>query len=115
MARLASLVAVLLAFPAMGIGADPKDWPSYNGGAAGWRYNAGETALGKATAGKLVEKWRFPATGDQRKIGVVHATPVVVDGHVYFGTVTEPTFFCSSPRRQAELVVSTATEAQGEE
>ena len=59
--------------------------------AAGSRYNAGETALGKATVGKLEEKWRFPA--DRRptsRSASVHATPVVVDGHVYFGTVTQP-------------------------
>ena len=96
MTRFASLVAVLLALPGVALGADPKDWPCYNGGAAGWRHNAGETALGKDTAGKLVEKWRFPAN-DRRKIGVVHATPVVVAGHVYFGTVTDPTFFALDP------------------
>lgn len=97
MTHIASIVAVLIAIPAAVRGADPKDWPSYNGGATGWRLNSGETALGKDTAGKLVEKWRFPAAGDDRKIGVVHATPVVVDGHVYFGTVTDPTFFALKP------------------
>jgi polyvinyl alcohol dehydrogenase (cytochrome) len=97
MIRFASLVAVFLAFPAAGLGADPKDWPSYNGDAAGWRHNAGETALGKTNVGKLEEKWRFPAAGADLTIGVVHATPVVVDGHVYFGTVTRPTFYKLSP------------------
>ena len=94
---IAPLVAVFLALPAMSLGADPKDWPSYNGGAAGWRHNAGETALQRGNVGKLVEKWRFPAADDDRKIGVVHATPVVVQGHVYFGTVTDPTFFALKP------------------
>src|SRR5215467_11703357 len=98
MIRFASLVAVLgFAFPAAVRADDKKDWPSYNGGVAGWRYNAGETALGKTTVGKLEEKWRFPAKDADLKIGVVHATPVVVDGHVYFGTVTQPTFYKLSP------------------
>src|SRR5262252_9851075 len=97
MIRFASLVAVVLSLPAEGRAADPKDWPSYNGDPAGWRFNAGETALGKTTVGKLEEKWRFPAKDADRKIGVVHATPVVVDGHVYFGTVTKPTFYKLSP------------------
>ena len=52
MIRFASLVAVVLALPAIGRAADPKDWPSYNGGAAGWRFNAGETAsAGRPSAG----------------------------------------------------------------
>jgi outer membrane protein assembly factor BamB len=97
MTRIASLAAALLALPAAVLGADPKDWPSYNGGAAGWRFNSAETALAPRTVDKLVEKWRFPAAGDDRKIGAVHATPVVVDGHVYFGTVTDPAFFALDP------------------
>src|SRR5262245_59757044 len=97
MTRFSSLVAAMLALPAVGLADDPKDWPSYNGGAAGWRHNSGETALGAENAGKLVEKWRFPAVGDDRKIGVVHATPVVVDGYVYFGTVTQPAFYALHP------------------
>ena len=70
---------------------------SYSGDVDGSRHNAGETALSKTTIGKLEEKWRFPAKGADLKIGPVHATPVVVDGHVYFGTVTQPTFYCLSP------------------
>ncbi|MCI0705315.1 MAG: PQQ-binding-like beta-propeller repeat protein [Planctomycetia bacterium] len=97
MIRLSLLVAIFFALPAASVAADPKDWPSYNGNAAGWRYNSGETALGKANAEKLVEKWRFPATGSDLKIGVVHATPVVVEGCVYFGTVNQPTFYKLSP------------------
>src|SRR5437870_2785019 len=83
MIRVTSLVAVLLAFPVAAFAADAKDWSSYNGTADGSRHNAGETALGKATVGKLEEKWRFPAAGSDLKIGAVHGTPVVVDGHVY--------------------------------
>lgn len=93
----APLVALLfLVLPEAGFAAD-KDWPSYNGGPAGWRYNAGETALGKTTVGRLEEKWRFPAKGSDRKIGSVHATPAVVDGEVYFGTVTKPAFYKLGP------------------
>src|SRR4051812_28266433 len=76
---------------------DPKDWPSYNRDVAGWRFNRGETALSPANAGRLEEKWRFPAKGSGREIGVIHATPVVVDGHVYFGTASYPEFFKLAP------------------
>ena len=65
----------------------------YNHDLAGSRYNPAETAIGRANAGKLVEKWRFPARGSDAKIGVIHATPTVVDGEVYFGTATAPTFY----------------------
>src|SRR5207253_8547705 len=75
----------------------PKDWPTYNATAEGWRHSRGEVALGKATVGRLEEKWRFPAKGSDLKIGAVHATPAVVDGCVYFGTVTQPTFYALAP------------------
>ncbi len=97
MLRLSLVAALLLAAPLASRAADPKDWSSYNGTAAGWRFNAGETALGKDNAGKLIEKWRFPAKDSDTKIGAVHATPVVVDGCVYFGTVTQPTFYKLGP------------------
>lgn len=94
----APLLAVLsLLAPAAAARADDRDWPSYNGGPAGWRYNAGESALGKATVGKLQEKWRFPAKGSGLKIGAVHATPAVVGGEVYFGTATKPAFYKLAP------------------
>src|SRR5581483_3119836 len=97
MLRLPLLAAAVCALPTVALGADPKDWPSYNGGAAGWRFNAGETTLGPANVDKLEEKWRFPARDSDLKIGSVHATPVVVDGEVYFGTVTQPTFYKLAP------------------
>jgi glucose dehydrogenase len=97
MIRSPVVVGLLFSVPVAAPAADPKDWPSYNGGPAGWRHNAGETALGKANAAKLEVKWRFPASDDDRRIGAVHATPVVVDGHVFFGTVTDPTFFALFP------------------
>jgi len=91
---------------------DDKDWPSYNHDVAGTRHNRGETAIGKSNAGKLEEKWRFPAKGSDLEIGVVHATPVVVDGYVYFGTTSpNSTFYKLTPdgkfrwsyRRQGKL------------
>jgi polyvinyl alcohol dehydrogenase (cytochrome) len=69
------------------------DWPMYNHDAAGWRFNAAEKTLGPANVGKLVEKWRFPTAKSKETIGVVHATPTVVAGEVYFGTATFPAFY----------------------
>src|SRR5690242_15231135 len=78
-------------------GADPADWPMYNHDPAGWRFNAAETTLGPANVGRLVEKWRFPAADSKETIGVVHATPTVVAGEVYFGTATFPAFYKLGP------------------
>src|SRR4051812_10141183 len=97
MLRSALLVAALVALPAQLAAADPKDWPTYNAAADGSRHNRGETALSPATVGKLEEKWRFPAKGSDLKIGSVHGPPAVVDGEVYFGTVTKPTFYALAP------------------
>ena len=72
----------------------------------------GRDRLGQATVGKLVEKWRFPAGDQDLKIGVVHATPVVVDGHVYFGTVTQPTFYALYPNGKLNWSYQLAAEAQ---
>jgi polyvinyl alcohol dehydrogenase (cytochrome) len=74
-----------------------KDWPMYNRDVAGTRYNRGETAIDRSNAGQLQEKWRFPAKGSDLRIGVIHATPTVVDGYVYFGTATDPTFYKLTP------------------
>jgi glucose dehydrogenase len=97
MRRVLALLAVLFAIPAASRAADPKDWPSYNGTANGWRFNAGEKAVGPENVGQLEEKWRFPPKGSDLKIGAVQATPVVVDGHVYFGTVNRPAFYALTP------------------
>jgi polyvinyl alcohol dehydrogenase (cytochrome) len=97
MRRTLALLAAVLALPATSRAADPKDWPSYNGTANGWRYSAGETAISAANADKLEEKWRFPAKGSDLKIGAVQGTPVVLDGHVYFGTVNKPAFYALAP------------------
>ena len=74
-----------------------KDWPMYNHDVLGTRHNRAETAIDKSNAGRLREKWRFPAKGAEVEIGVIHATPIVVDGYVYFGTATDPTFYKLTP------------------
>ncbi len=79
------------------IRADDKDWPSYNRDETGHRHNRGETAIGPANAGQLVEKWRYPAEGSGEQIGVIHGTPIVVDGCVYFATATAETFYKLGP------------------
>src|SRR5262245_28710819 len=76
---------------------EPADWPTYNHNPAGWRFNPAEKALGPANVGGLVEKWRFPASDSKETIGVVHATPAVVAGEVYFGTATFPAFYKLAP------------------
>jgi polyvinyl alcohol dehydrogenase (cytochrome) len=77
--------------------ANPNDWAMYNRDVIGTRYNPAESAIGKDNASRLEEKWRFPAKGSDQEIGVIHATPVVVDGYVYFGTATDPTFYKLAP------------------
>src|SRR5262249_46355418 len=76
---------------------DAKDWPMYNRDVLGTRHNRAETAIDKANAARLEEKWRFPAKDADLEIGVIHATPVVVDGYVYFGTATDPAFYKLTP------------------
>src|SRR5262249_7944527 len=80
-----------------GVAVDAKDWPMYNCDARGWRHNAAETALSKADVPRLEEKWRFPPKGADLEIGVIHATPVVVNGYVYFGTVNKAAFYKLTP------------------
>lgn len=76
---------------------DPADWPMYNHDVAGWRFNAAETTLNVENVSRLVEKWRFPPEGSSEVVGVIHATPAVVDGCAYFGTATEAKFYKLSP------------------
>jgi polyvinyl alcohol dehydrogenase (cytochrome) len=76
---------------------DAKDWSMYNRDVLGTRHNGAETAVDKSNAGRLEEKWRFPAKGADLEIGVIHATPVVVDGYAYFGTATDPAFYKVAP------------------
>jgi polyvinyl alcohol dehydrogenase (cytochrome) len=77
---------------------DAKDWPMYNHDVLGTRFNTGETAIDPSTAGRLEEKWRFPARDSKEQIGVIHCTPVVVNGYVYFGTATDPAFYKLTPQ-----------------
>src|SRR5262245_38956064 len=76
---------------------DPKDWSMYNHDVVGSRNNPGETAISRDNASKLQKKWQFPAEGSDDKVGVIHATPVVVNGYVYFGTATHPSFYKLAP------------------
>jgi polyvinyl alcohol dehydrogenase (cytochrome) len=96
-ATLAVLVATLYHSASALARDDRKDWPMYNRDVIGSRHNASETAIAASNVGKLEEKWRFPAKNSGNEMGVVHATPVVVDGYVYFGTATDATFYKLTP------------------
>lgn len=96
-ARTAFLSAAALLIALCPAAADEKDWPTYNHDASGGRYNPAESSLGKANVANLEEKWRFPAKDSDLKIGVVYATPAVVEGCVYFGTASRPAFYKLSP------------------
>ncbi len=102
--------------------ADTKDWPMYNRDVTGSRHNPAETAINKENASQLIEKWRFPAADAKDQIGVIHATPIVVGGYVYFGTATDPTFYKLTPDgkvrwsyRNPSLAGSKATAKAGEQ
>ena len=73
------------------------DWSTYNHDVRGWRYNSEEKAISAKNAAELGEKWRFPTSASKERIGVIHATPSVVNGHVYFGTATYPAFYKLKP------------------
>ena len=91
----------LVSFRQVGLSDDAKDWRQYNYDNAGWRFNHAEDQLNADTVAKLEEKWRFPRAGSRDRIGVVHATPVVVDGFVYFGTTrTSPSLYKLTPSGQ---------------
>lgn len=77
---------------------EPSDWRTYNYDFKGWRHNVAEKSLSVDNISRLEEKWRFPPKGSKKKVGVVHATPSIVDGHVYFGTATYATFYRLSPQ-----------------
>lgn len=76
---------------------DASDWPTYNADVLGSRHAAAEKTLGWENVGKLVERWRFPSPLSLTVVGVIHATPVVVNGHVYFGTATLPAVYKLTP------------------
>jgi polyvinyl alcohol dehydrogenase (cytochrome) len=96
-AALGAVVWITLTSPGGRAQEDAKDWPMYNRDLIGTRYNPGETAIDKSNAGRLEEKWRFPAKDSDLEVGVIHATPIVVDGYVYFGTATDPAFYKLAP------------------
>lgn len=73
------------------------DWSMYNHDVRGWRFNFAEEGLSANTVSKLAEKWRFPAPNSGQIVGAIHATPTVVNGHVYFGTATWPAFYKLKP------------------
>jgi outer membrane protein assembly factor BamB len=87
------------------VAVDAKDWPMYNCDVLGWRHNAGETALSKAGVARLEEKWRFPRKGADLEIGVIHATPVIVNGYAYFGTVNKAAFYKLTPEGKVKWSV----------
>ncbi len=90
--------------PAMGLSfllassAFAQDWRQYNYDNRGWRHNAAETLLSPETVPQLVERWRVPSADSGQSIGPVHATPVVVNGFVYFGTARPGVFYKLTPR-----------------
>ena len=85
------------------------DWPMYNHDPAGWRFNPAEKTLSPANVGIVVEQWRFPAADSKETIGVVHATPTVVAGEVYFGTATFPVFYKLAPNGTLRWVYRNST------
>lgn len=92
-----SLLVGIEAFAKDVVAGSPADWPMYNHDSVGWRFNPAEKTLSPANVGTLVEKWRFPAADSKETLGVVHATPTVVAGEVYFGTATFPAFYKLAP------------------
>jgi polyvinyl alcohol dehydrogenase (cytochrome) len=93
-------VACLLVFCLLRVALsdDAKDWKQYNYDNVGWRFNRAEDRLHSSNVDELEEKWRFPPAESEEQIGVVHATPAVVNGFVYFGTTrTKPAFYKLTP------------------
>jgi polyvinyl alcohol dehydrogenase (cytochrome) len=110
--RLLTSLAVLVPSVAFAQ-ADANDWAMYNRDVIGTRYNPAETTIGKDNAGRLEEKWRFPAKGSDQEIGVIHATPVVVGGYVYFGTASDPTFYKLAPDGKVRWSYRNPTRSKG--
>ncbi len=81
---------------------DLNDWSMYNYDLLGSRHNRGEQQLGPGNAAQLVEKWRFPPEDSNVQVGVIHATPTVVNGHVYFGTATHAAFYKLAPNGEVK-------------
>ena len=62
--------------------AEGGEWPFYSGTLDGHREQLSETTIGTDNAGDLAVAWRQPTPDG----GVIHSTPTVVDGCVFFGT-----------------------------
>lgn len=86
------------------VSADSKDWSMYNYDVRGRRHNIGEDSLVPRRVPELVEKWRFPAKESNSRVGAIHATPTVVNGYVYFGTATYPSFYKLKPNGKPEWI-----------
>lgn len=80
------------------------DWACYNYSPNGWRLNDHESILNPKTVERLELLWKFPTDGASETCGVIHATPAVVDGFVYFGTATQPRFYCITPQGKTAWV-----------
>ncbi len=96
----ATLYGVLcIAFPGVAVfaGDDAKDWPMYNADLSARGTIAARRPSTRPTpAGSRRNGGSRPKDSDT-EIGVIHATPVVVNGYVYFGTATDPTFYKLTP------------------
>ncbi len=79
-------------------------WRSYNHDELGSRYNPAEKSLSPDNVSQLVEKWRFPNDSYDHTVGVIQATPSVVNGYVYFGTATYPAFYKLTPQGKVKWV-----------
>ena len=88
------------------------DWPTYNCDCNGWRFNDDERTLDVDNARELTLKWRFPRKESERKLGMVSATPSVVNGHVYFGTATLPKFYKLRPNGEVAWIYELGDEDQ---
>ena len=86
------------------------DWPMYNQDVKGWRFNSAENSITPDNANQLVEKWRFPSEGSGEVVGVIHVTPSIVNGYVYFGTATHPTFYKLKPNGEVQWKYSVGDE-----
>jgi glucose dehydrogenase len=102
-----SVLACLFFLPAWPLhAADPPtaDWAMYNYDIVGTRHNVAEKTLSRDNVARLEEKWRFPAKDGGEVVGVIHATPIVVDGYVYFGTTTLPALYKLTPNGKVKWI-----------
>jgi glucose dehydrogenase len=101
----ATLVSLCFFLPG-GQAADPPtaDWATYNYDLIGTRHNVAEKTLGRDNVAKLEEKWRFPGKDAGEVVGVIHATPMIVNGYVYFGTTTMPAIYKLTPEGKVRWV-----------